>query len=162
MILTVDKNFGRCLQLLPLAQSSVPDGTSVNISVIFLGRNNSQNWLSWFILIDSGVKGRINRLRLAFGVPVDLRRGRSAQRGAGQVEGSSFRGSGCRRRDGRLRRLQQDRQLNWLRMKFISGSALFHPAFELTIVAIVSGLTDSQVINAAFRKMFNPENNITY
>lgn len=43
-------------------------------------------------------------------------------------------------------------------MKFISGSAFFHPAFKLTVVAIVSGLPDSQIVDAAFRKMFDPEN----
>ena len=158
MILTVDKNFGRCLQLLSLSKCSVPYSASVYISIIFFGRTDRQDWLGWFIFVSTSIESWIDWLGLTFNVPINLRRGWTSKGCTGQVQGSSLSCRGCCGWDGGLWWLEQYCQLDGLWVKFVSGSALLHPTFKLTVVTIVSGLPYPQVVDPCFWKVFNSEN----
>ena len=157
-ILTVNKDFRGSFQFLVLAKSPVPDCTSVQVAIILLGRDNSQDRLGWFILVDAWVVAGVHWLGLALRVPLDLRWWWTSKWATGKVQRSALRGGRSRGGDGGVRRLQEDGQLNGLRVKLVSCSSFLHPAFKLTIVAIIGCLTYAEIVDSGVGLVIDPGN----
>ena len=122
MKLTIYKDFCASLEAVFLTQRSVPHGASEGGSIVVFGWHHIQYGSGGLVLILATKNSGIQHLWVAQFVPLDLRRGWSADRTASQVEGSALGGCRIGRAYGGRRWLKPREQCRWTKLRLASRS----------------------------------------